>query len=157
MRAGTTRLYLSGARAGEVAAVFEGTPLDARVVEGDMAASALKMTYAAWTKGAAALLLAIEATAASLGVAPLLHEEWELSQPDAAGRLEAALAAADAKAWRWVAEMREIAGFLGPDHPAALIYEGLARWFEHLANDVQGEGTEAAQIVAFAESCRAKK
>jgi hypothetical protein len=61
------------------------------------------------------------------------------------------------KAYRWVAEMREIAGFLGPDHPAALIYEGLARWFEHLAADAQGEGTEAAQIVAFAESCRAKK
>ena len=130
VRAGTTRLYLSGARAGEAAAVFEGTSLDARVVEGDMAASALKMTYAAWTKGAAALLLAIEATAASLGVAPLLHEEWELSQPDAAGRLAAAQTAADAKAWRWVAEMREIAAtFAAAGQPdgfhraAAEVYE----------------------------------
>jgi len=109
VRAGTTRLYLSGARAGEAAAVFEGTSLDARVVEGDMAASALKMTYAAWTKGSAALLLAIQATAAELGVEALLRDEWDLSLPDAPRRLEAAREAADAKAWRWVAEMREIA------------------------------------------------
>ena len=40
--------------------------------------------------------------------------------------------------------------------PAALIYEGFARLFEHIAADVQGQGTEAAQLVAFAERCKAK-
>jgi 3-hydroxyisobutyrate dehydrogenase-like beta-hydroxyacid dehydrogenase len=109
VRAGTTRVYLSGARAGDVAAAFAGTPLEARVIGGAVSASALKMAYAAWTKGSAALLLAIQATAAELGVEAVLREEWDLSQPDAAGRLETARAAADAKAWRWVAEMREIA------------------------------------------------
>jgi 3-hydroxyisobutyrate dehydrogenase-like beta-hydroxyacid dehydrogenase len=109
VRAGTTRLYLSGARAGEVAAAFAGTPLEARVIDGAVSASALKMAYAAWTKGSAALLLAIQATAAELGVEGLLRDEWDLSQPDAAGRLETARAAADAQAWRWVAELREIA------------------------------------------------
>ena len=128
--AGTTRLYLSGARAGEVAAAFAGTSLEARVIEGEMTASALKMAYAAWTKGSAALLLAIEATAAALGVEPLLREEWALSQPDAGARLAAARAAADAKAWRWVGEMREIAAtFAGAGQPdgfhlaAAEVYE----------------------------------
>jgi 3-hydroxyisobutyrate dehydrogenase-like beta-hydroxyacid dehydrogenase len=130
VRAGTTRLYLSGTRAGEVAAVFEGTPLEARAIEGELTASALKMTYAAWTKGSAALLLAIEATAAELGVERLLREEWELSQPDAAGRLGAARTAADAKGWRWVGEMREIAAtFAAAGQPdgfhlaAAEVYE----------------------------------
>jgi 3-hydroxyisobutyrate dehydrogenase-like beta-hydroxyacid dehydrogenase len=130
VRAGATRLYLSGAGAGEVAAVFAGTALEPRVIDGELTASALKMAYAAWTKGSAALLLAIEATAASLGVEPLLREEWALSQPDAAGRLEAARAAADAKAWRWVAEMREIAAtFAASGQPdgfhlaAAEVYE----------------------------------
>src|SRR4029079_7662 len=61
---GTTRLYLSGARAAEVAALFEGTAVDARVVSDEIGdASAVKMTYAAWTKGTAALLLAIRAVA----------------------------------------------------------------------------------------------
>jgi 3-hydroxyisobutyrate dehydrogenase-like beta-hydroxyacid dehydrogenase len=108
-QAGTTRLYLSGLRAGEAASPFEGTPLEARVIDGELTASALKMAYAAWTKGSAALLLAIEATAAELGVGALLQDEWALSQPDAPRRLESARAAAETKAWRWVGEMREIA------------------------------------------------
>jgi 3-hydroxyisobutyrate dehydrogenase-like beta-hydroxyacid dehydrogenase len=130
LKAGTTRLYLSGARAGEVAAAFSGTPLDARAIDGELTASALKMAYAAWTKGSAALLLAIEATAASLGVDSLLHDEWALSQPDAPARLAAAQAAADTKAWRWAGEMREIAAtFAAAGEPdgfhraAAEVYE----------------------------------
>ena len=48
--AGTTRLYLAGADAPAVAALFDGTVVDARVVSvtaGD--ASAVKMAYAAWS------------------------------------------------------------------------------------------------------------
>ncbi|MDA0182097.1 DUF1932 domain-containing protein [Solirubrobacter phytolaccae] len=108
------RLYLSGARAAEVAALFAGTTVDARVLEGDpYSASALKMLYAAWTKGTAALLLAIEAAAGEFGVAPELHAEWADSQPDLAGRLERAQSAADTKGWRWAGEMREIAATFG--------------------------------------------
>jgi len=104
-----TRLYLSGTRAGEVAALFEGTVLDARVVEGDWAASALKMVYAAWTKISAALVLGIEQTARRHGVATSLHEEWELSGLDLADRLTSAERAGRSKGWRWVDEMRQIA------------------------------------------------
>lgn len=104
------RLYLSGARAAEVAALFAGTSVDVRVLEGDpCAASALKMVYAAWTKGTAALLLAIEGVAAELDVAGELHAEWEHAQPELAARLERAQAAAASKGWRWAGEMREIA------------------------------------------------
>lgn len=129
-QAGTTRLYLSGARADEAAEPFEGTALEARAIDGELTASALKMAYAAWTKGSAALLLAIEATAAELGVDALLQEEWALSQPDAPRRLDAARAAAETKAWRWVGEMREIAAtFAAAGQPdgfhraAAEVYE----------------------------------
>lgn len=51
-RPGTTRLYLSGGVADSVAALFFGSHLDAKVIGPELgAASALKMTYAAWTKG----------------------------------------------------------------------------------------------------------
>ncbi|MEK7214428.1 MAG: NAD(P)-binding domain-containing protein, partial [Chloroflexota bacterium] len=63
-RAGTTRLYLSGDRAAEAAGCFEGSPLAAVVMTGDIgAASALKMAYAAYTKGGTALLATILALA----------------------------------------------------------------------------------------------
>jgi 3-hydroxyisobutyrate dehydrogenase-like beta-hydroxyacid dehydrogenase len=95
--AGETRLYLSGQRAEEVAALFAPTIVDARVVPD---ASALKMTYAAWSKGTAALLLAIRDELAA---------EWGESQPDLLDRLPSAERSAAAKGWRWAGEMDEIA------------------------------------------------
>jgi 3-hydroxyisobutyrate dehydrogenase-like beta-hydroxyacid dehydrogenase len=107
---GTTRLYLSGDEAPAIARLFEGGPLGAIVIDGDVgAASALKMTYAAWTKGTAALLVAIRTTARAHGVDDALLEEWALSQPRLADRYEQAVEASAEKGWRWVAEMREIA------------------------------------------------
>ena len=107
---GTSRLYLSGDGAAEVAALFAGTSLEPAVVDGDVgAASALKMAYAAWTKGTAALLLAADETARAEGVEAALHAEWTRSQPELAGRLEHARRNATTKGWRWIAEMEEIA------------------------------------------------
>jgi 3-hydroxyisobutyrate dehydrogenase-like beta-hydroxyacid dehydrogenase len=132
-RAGTTRLYVSGAEAGAVRDLFDGTPLDTRVVGGEAggeigreigAASALKMAYAGFTKGGAALLLAVRALARAEGVEAALLDEWALSQPDLPGRLAAATRSADAKGWRWIGEMEEIA--------AAMAARGLPDGF-HLA------------------------
>src|SRR5262245_20733783 len=82
---GTTRLYLSGPSAPVVAGLFEGTAVDARVVSDRVgAASAVKMAYAAWTKGTAALLLAVRALAQAEKVEPVLLDEWNLSLPDMA-------------------------------------------------------------------------
>jgi len=109
-RPGTTRLYLSGADAGPVAELFAGTPLEARVVSGSAtAASAVKMAYAGWTKGSAALLLGLRALAREQGVEDVLLAEWEQSLPDLPGRSQGAARSALAKGWRWVAEMEEIA------------------------------------------------
>jgi 3-hydroxyisobutyrate dehydrogenase-like beta-hydroxyacid dehydrogenase len=107
---GTTRLYLSGLHAPSVAELFEGTAVEARVVSANVGdASALKMTYAAWTKGTAALLLAIQAVADAEGVELALTEEWRLSLPDLPETLTRAQRSASAKGWRWVGEMEEIA------------------------------------------------
>jgi uncharacterized protein DUF1932 len=100
--AGSTRLYLSGDSAQLVAALFENTIVDARLVAD---ASALKMAYAAWTKGSAALLLAAHEAAEAYGVAEALDGEWAELQSS----LAAARVARERKGWRWVAEMEEIA------------------------------------------------
>jgi 3-hydroxyisobutyrate dehydrogenase-like beta-hydroxyacid dehydrogenase len=128
---GNTRLYLSGPRACEVQALFAGTDVDARVVPPPGTASAVKMAYASWTKGSAALLLAARALARAEGVEPTLMEEWGLSQPGLEKRWDAADRSAAAKGWRWVGEMVQIAAAMaaaglpeGFHQAAAQIYRG---------------------------------
>ncbi len=85
---GFIRCYLSGARAEEVRDLFRGTDVDARVITGagEVAASAMKMAYASWTKGSAALVLAARALARADGVEDALLAEWALSQPAGSSR-----------------------------------------------------------------------
>ena len=110
VKPGTTRLYLSGPDAEQVRALFAGSPLDARVIDGAViAASAVKMAYGAWTKGTAALILAIREFAKDQRVEEALLAEWALSQPKLEQRSQGSARAATAKGWRWVAEMEEIA------------------------------------------------
>jgi 3-hydroxyisobutyrate dehydrogenase-like beta-hydroxyacid dehydrogenase len=97
-----TTLYLSGDEAAAIADLFAGSNLEPRVV---VDASAVKMVYAAWTKGTAALLLAIRDVARQYDVA----DEWRLATPELADRLAAAERSAAAKGWRWIGEMEEIA------------------------------------------------
>jgi len=121
---GFIRLYLSGLRAGEVRELFERSPVDTRVVDhggqsgagivGAVgAASAVKMAYASWTKGSAALLLAARALARAQGVEDVLLAEWGISQPGLEERSARAAGSAVSKGWRWVAEMEEIAATMG--------------------------------------------
>jgi 3-hydroxyisobutyrate dehydrogenase-like beta-hydroxyacid dehydrogenase len=150
-------LYVSGDDTKDVA-VLRDLGLDVRIVAGPVgAASALKMSYAGINKGLTGLGAAMVLAATRAGAADALRDELARSTPAVQARLATALPDMLPKAYRWVAEMREIAGFLGPDHPAALIYEGFARLFEHIASDVDGEGSEATKLVAFAESCKAKQ
>lgn len=131
---GTTRLYLAGDGAEEVASVFTDGPLDAIVLDGAPgAASALKTCYAANTKAGGALLLAIRALATSEGVDDALVREWEISQPHALETSERWSVASAPKAWRFVGEMHEIGDALAsadlPDgflRAAAQVYERLS-------------------------------
>lgn len=109
-RAGTTRLYLSGERAEDVARLFSKSMLDARAIgKTPGAASALKVAYAGWTKCTDALILAIRAYAQAEGVQQALLEEWKISQPALEKKLAQAASSAAPKAWRYVGEMEEIA------------------------------------------------
>jgi 3-hydroxyisobutyrate dehydrogenase-like beta-hydroxyacid dehydrogenase len=116
---GDTRLYLAGPGAERTCELFNGTPVEARVVEGGVgAASAVKAAYAGWTKGSAALLLTVRALAAAEGVESALLAEWAMSQPGLIERSRQAAQSATTKGWRWVAEMEEIAAALrGADLP----------------------------------------
>jgi len=144
--------YMSGEHAKDLAVLRE-FGLDVRVIDGPVgAASALKMSYAGIVKGLAGIGSAMVLAATKAGAADALRDELALSQPAILARLEIALPDMIPKAYRWVAEMREIAGFLGPDHPANLIYAGFARWFEHLADDAKGEAEDAELLKAFAAS-----
>jgi 3-hydroxyisobutyrate dehydrogenase-like beta-hydroxyacid dehydrogenase len=133
---GTTRLYLSGLGAADVAARFAQGPLTAIALDHRIgAASALKMAYAGWNKGSQALLLAIRALARGEGVDEALVREWALSMPDLARRTEQAVAGNTKKAWRFVGEMREIASTFasvglpeGFHEAAAEVFERMAHW-----------------------------
>jgi 3-hydroxyisobutyrate dehydrogenase-like beta-hydroxyacid dehydrogenase len=128
---GSTRLYLSGPRADEMTELLNGGPLTAiELTTGPTAASALKMTYAAWTKGTAALLLAINGAATRAGVADALSAEWSRSQPALAERLESAQRSAESKGWRWTAEMREIAAAFAATGQPAGFHQAAAEIYE---------------------------
>jgi 3-hydroxyisobutyrate dehydrogenase-like beta-hydroxyacid dehydrogenase len=147
-REGTTRLYLSGAHAGEAARLFRGTRLEPVVLSGSpVAASALKMAYAAWTKGSAALLLAALQSAQATGVEDALRAEWSRSQPDLEARSRGAADSAAAKGWRWVAEMNEIAATFAAVGLPSGFHDAAAEMFERAAS-VQADGEGARQAAA---------
>lgn len=131
---GQTRLYLSGPRAGEACGLFASGPLEAVALGEEIGrASALKMCYAGHTKGTRALLWAVLASAESLDVREALEAHWEHETEGSSGRVHRRLQATAPKAWRWVAEMAEIAGtFASTGMPegfhtaAGEVYEKLA-------------------------------
>jgi 3-hydroxyisobutyrate dehydrogenase-like beta-hydroxyacid dehydrogenase len=133
-REGTTRLYLSGAHALEASLLFESTRLEPVVLDGSpVAASALKMAYAAWTKGSAALLLAALGSADANGVEEALRAEWARSQPGLDVRWQHAEDSAATKGWRWVGEMNEIAATFAAAGLPRGFHEAAAEMFERAA------------------------
>ncbi|HTX12880.1 MAG TPA: DUF1932 domain-containing protein [Solirubrobacteraceae bacterium] len=133
-REGTTRLYLSGPHALEASLLFESTRLEPVLLDGSpVAASAVKMAYAAWTKGSAALLLATAASAEVNGVEDALRAEWARSQPGIDVRLQSAEDSAAVKGWRWVGEMNEIASTFAAAGLPSGFHEAAAEMFERAA------------------------
>lgn len=135
---GLTVLYLSGPAAAidTLDAAFADSALVThRVAEDPGAASAVKMAFAAWTKGTSALLLAIRALAEAEGVTAGLDHAWATLTPELTERLPATVAGTVPKAWRFAGEMEEIAttfadaGLPGGFHAAAAeIYAALAEF-----------------------------
>jgi 3-hydroxyisobutyrate dehydrogenase-like beta-hydroxyacid dehydrogenase len=105
-----TLLYLSGEHAQEIAACFLEGPVETRIIGNQIGkASALKMCYAAYTKGTTALLAAIMATAESHNIGSELYQQWDRDEPGFSERVNQGLRRVTAKAWRFEGEMKEIA------------------------------------------------
>ncbi|MDA0822577.1 MAG: DUF1932 domain-containing protein [Proteobacteria bacterium] len=131
---GTTRVYLSGDRSADLLPCFANTALETVAIgRSKTAASALKMCYAAWTKGSAALLLSVAALAASEDVTTRLFDEWALSIPDLAARLNNVAAGNAPKAWRFEGEMREIAKTYAANSLPAGFHQAAAEIFSSLS------------------------
>ncbi|MBX3059056.1 MAG: DUF1932 domain-containing protein [Anaerolineae bacterium] len=134
----STWLYLSGPEAERVAHCFVNSPLETQVIGAEIGkASALKMCYAAYTKGTSALLAAILGTAESLAVRDELMQQWQRDDPAFPAQTENRVRRVTAKAWRFAGEMEEIAatfeaaGLPGGFHLAAAeIYTRLADFKE---------------------------
>jgi 3-hydroxyisobutyrate dehydrogenase-like beta-hydroxyacid dehydrogenase len=137
----STWLYLAGPRAAEAAACFAAGPLETQVLGGAIGkASALKMCFAAYTKGSVALLSAILGTAENLGVREALQQQWNRDDPAFSDNVARRIRAVTGKAWRFVGEMDEIsttfreAGLPGEFHAgAAEIYRRLAQFKDSAA------------------------
>jgi 3-hydroxyisobutyrate dehydrogenase-like beta-hydroxyacid dehydrogenase len=143
------RIYASGAAAPRFAALRE-YGLDIRVLDGAMsAASALKMSYAGITKGTQAIGAAMMLAATRAGSADALMAELQLSQKEMLAWLKRQLTMMPPKAYRWVAEMQEIAGFVGDDPAARELYEGAAEFYERFAEDFAAGEKDAAALAAF--------
>jgi 3-hydroxyisobutyrate dehydrogenase-like beta-hydroxyacid dehydrogenase len=157
---GFIRLYLSGPKAGEVGDLFDGSPVDARVIDHGLgsgagamgAASAVKMAYASWTKGTAALLLATRALARAEGVEETLLAEWGISQPGLDERSARAAGSAAAKGWRWVAEMEEIAAAMAAAGIPGGFHRAAAEIYCRAPRDGDLDGLLDALISAGAEA-----
>jgi L-threonate 2-dehydrogenase len=143
------RIYASGAAAPRVASLRD-YGLDIRVLDGELsAASALKMSYAGITKGTQAIGAAMMLAAMRGGTADALMAELQSSQKEMLAWLKRQLTMMPPKAYRWVAEMQEIAGFVGDDPAAGELYEGAAEFYERFAEDFAAGGKEAKSLAAF--------
>ena len=105
-----TWLYLSGEDAQVIADCLSGGLLETRIIGNEIGkASALKMCYAAYSKGTTALLAAILATAESLGVRDNLYQQWNMDDANFSEQVNHRVTRVTAKAWRFGGEMHEIA------------------------------------------------
>jgi L-threonate 2-dehydrogenase len=144
------RFYASGPEAPRFAALRD-YGLDIRLLGGAIsAASALKMSYAGITKGTQAIGAAMMLAASRAGSADALFAELQSSQKELFPWFKRSLSQMPPKAYRWVAEMQEIAGFVGDDPAASELYEGAAHFYERFAEDFEnGDKKAAAELAAF--------
>ena len=145
------RFYASGAAAERFAGLRD-YGLDIRVLDGPIgAASALKMSYGGVTKGVQVIGAAMMLAATRSGSAEALHAELQFSQKELLALFKRQMSAMPPKAYRWVAEMQEIAGFVGDDPSACEIYQGAAHFYARVARDFEGDRRDAAALAAFLE------
>ncbi len=136
-----TTLYVSGpdARALEQIATPQITVTVMSDRVGD--ASAIKMCYAAMTKGVQALGLELLVAARRLGVDAALEAQFKASRSDVYNWVVGALPVMPPKAYRWVPEMLEIAKTFEAAGMTPRIFEGAADMYTFTAGTALGRET----------------
>jgi putative dehydrogenase len=144
-----TKIYASGPAATNLA-VLNDYGLIVRVLDGPLtAACALKMSYAGITKGFTALGAAMMLAASRGGSAEALKAELAESRPDLLRYLTRQVPDMYGKAYRWVAELDEIASFVGNDHAEHEMLTAAARLYDRLAEDFEGKKEEIGLLDRF--------
>ncbi len=144
-----TKIYASGPAAGSLTKL-NNYGLIVRVLEGPLtAAAALKMSYAGITKGFTALGAAMMLAATREGADEALKAELAESQQALLGFLNRQTPNMYGKAYRWVAELDEIASFVGADLPEHEMLAAAARLYERIAADFEGEKKDIGTLDAF--------
>ncbi len=145
-KSGTTWLCLSGPSAAKAAACFACGPLETQLLDACVGrASALKMCFAAYTKGTTALLASILGAAADLGVREELYGHWGRNGPNFVAQAETRVSEGALKAWRWIGEMEEISATLAEAGVPGGFHTAAAQVFRTLAGF---KGAPAAPPVA---------
>ncbi|AUH33850.1 NAD(P)-dependent oxidoreductase [Paracoccus tegillarcae] len=142
-------IYLSG-NATDAASLMVKHGLKTKVIDGGIgAASAVKMCYGAMTKGITGLTSAMLLAAERAGIGEVLHAELSRSQSQLLTRSEQTLPDMYGKAYRWVDEMDQIAAFLTPERPESQIWQGLARFYQMLADDEASDKSQVSDLDHF--------
>ena len=142
------RFYASGPGASTLAEL-DGRGIDVvHVGGGSGRASAIKMCYAAMTKGATALQTALLVAALRLGVYEELRDEFLTSQRPAFNRIEESVKRLPSVAYRWIGEMEEIAATFESVDVTPDFHRGAADVFRLVAGSGLGkqDGPEASGI-----------
>jgi len=152
-----TWLYLSGKNAKVIADCFSNGPLETKIIGSEIGkASALKMCYAAYNKGTTALLVAILATAESLGVRDELYEQWNMDDPNFSEQANRRATRVTAKAWRFEGEMYEIASTFQEEGLPNGFHEAAAEIYHRLAGFK--DSPESPQLVEVLDAlCKQKR
>lgn len=136
------RFYVSGSQM-EAMAQLDGRGIAVKRIGNEVGrASAIKMCYAGLTKGTLALHAAVLTSAEALGLSAELRSELAYSQGQKLKAMEQ-VRRVPAKAFRWIAEMEEIARTFGSAGVTPDIHSGAAEVFRMVAeSDLGGERTD---------------
>ncbi len=148
---GRTWLYLSGRNAESAASAFSAGPMETEVIGDEVGkASALKMCFAANTKGTTALLCAIVAAADKLGVREDLQCQWSRNGSDFSEQTLQRIRNVTAKAWRFAGEMEEIAETLNEAGVPGEFHTAAADIYSRIADFKDAPATPALEAVLSA-------
>jgi 3-hydroxyisobutyrate dehydrogenase-like beta-hydroxyacid dehydrogenase len=129
------RVYVCGEYAARCLQLRE-YGLDIRVLDLPAgAASAIKLSYSALTKGLQALGTAVFARAETADVLEPFRAELAAGQPHIAEILDLFLPRLPSKAVRWVQEMDQLADYMVDERGAGPMFEAMARYYEIVAEN----------------------